>query len=86
MNLNTNTRRRRIAREVTLHASFPSHPSILKLHSYFEDAKSVYIVTELCTNGNLYRYVSGHPEGLPEDQVRGIMRDIVEGVQRTSPF
>ena len=23
----------------------------------------------------------GHPEGLPEDQVRGVMRDIVDGIQ-----
>ena len=29
----------------------------------------------------MYRYAMGHPDGLPEDQVRGVMRDIVEGIQ-----
>jgi polo-like kinase 4 len=51
------------------------------LHSYFEDSTRVFIVTELCPNGNLFQYVLGHPEGLPENQVRGVMRDIVEGIQ-----
>ena len=41
----------------------------------------MFIVTELCPNGNLFRYVMGHPEGLPEDQVRGVMTDIVKGIQ-----
>lgn len=26
----------------------------------------------------------GHPEGLPEDQVRGVIKDIVEGIQGIS--
>ena len=80
--LNTNTRRKRISREVSLHESFPPHPSLLKLYSYFKDSKRFYIVTELCPYGNLHQYMRRHPNGLPEDQVRGLMLDITEGIQQ----
>ncbi len=30
------------------------HPNILKLYEYFEDKTNVYMVTELCTGGELF--------------------------------
>ena len=30
------------------------HPNILKLYEYFEDNKNVYLITELCTGGELF--------------------------------
>jgi len=30
------------------------HPNILKLYEHFEDEKNVYLVTELCTGGELF--------------------------------
>ena len=30
------------------------HPNIIKLYEYFEDAKNVYLITELCTGGELF--------------------------------
>lgn len=33
------------------------HPNILKIHEVIEDSRSVNIVTELCTGGNLYERV-----------------------------
>lgn len=30
------------------------HPNIIKLYEYFEDAKYVYLVTELCSGGELF--------------------------------
>ena len=30
------------------------HPHILKLYEYFEDAKNVYLITEMCTGGELF--------------------------------
>ena len=33
------------------------HPNILKLYEYFKDEKYVYLITELCTGGELFDYV-----------------------------
>lgn len=30
------------------------HPNVLKLYEYFEDSRNVYLVTELCTGGELF--------------------------------
>ncbi len=30
------------------------HPNVLKLYEYFDDKKNVYLVTELCTGGELF--------------------------------
>jgi len=30
------------------------HPNILKVFEFFEDEKNLYIITELCTGGELY--------------------------------
>ena len=30
------------------------HPNVLKLYEYFEDNKNVYLITELCSGGELF--------------------------------
>ena len=30
------------------------HPNIIKLYEYFEDAKNVYLIQELCSGGELF--------------------------------
>ena len=30
------------------------HPNIIKLYEFYEDEKRYYLVTELCTGGELY--------------------------------
>jgi len=30
------------------------HPNIIKLYEYFEDAKNVYLICEMCTGGELF--------------------------------
>ena len=30
------------------------HPNVIKLYEYFEDEFNVYLVTELCTGGELF--------------------------------
>lgn len=34
------------------------HPNILKMYEFFEDEKRYYIVTELCSGGELYQEIS----------------------------
>lgn len=69
----------RVNQEVIIHSRL-DHPSILKLYTYFEDNDFVYIVLELCENGELQRYLKnlGHP--LSEDQAREVMRQLLEGL------
>ena len=33
------------------------HPNIVKLHEFFEDAKSIYLVMELCEGGELFEAI-----------------------------
>jgi calcium-dependent protein kinase len=35
-----------------------SHPHILKLYEFYEDPKTIYMVTELCTGGDLFDHVA----------------------------
>ena len=46
----------RVLSEIKIQRSL-RHPCILNLIDYFEDSRYVYIVLELCTYGNLYKYV-----------------------------
>jgi polo-like kinase 4 len=46
----------RVRNEVHIHFQL-KHPSILELFDYFEDESFVYLVMELCENGELYRYM-----------------------------
>ena len=46
----------RIISEIKIHSRL-DHKSIVKLYNYFEDKECIYIVLELCNNGNLYQYL-----------------------------
>lgn len=43
----------RFAQEVKILQTL-DHPNIIKLYEYFEDAKNVYLITELCSGGELF--------------------------------
>ena len=43
----------RFQQEITI-LQMLDHPNVLKLYEYFEDAKNVYLITELCTGGELF--------------------------------
>ena len=53
------------------------HPNIAKLYEYFEDRKAIYMVTELCTVGNL-----GELDPLEDDmdEIRLLFRDVMRAV------
>ena len=37
-----------------MRSSIQDHPNVIKLYEYFEDDKNVYLITELCTGGELF--------------------------------
>lgn len=51
----------RVRQEVTIHSRL-KHPSILELYTFFEDANYVYLVLELCHNGELQQYMKKNQE------------------------
>jgi len=53
------------------------HPNIAKLYEYFEDRRAIYLVTELCTGGNLGEL---DPQVDDPDEIRLLFRDVVRAV------
>jgi polo-like kinase 4 len=50
----------RVLQEFDIHPRLV-HPSILEVLAYFENKDYIYLVVELCTNGELQKYVRSHP-------------------------
>ncbi|XP_056010462.1 serine/threonine-protein kinase PLK4-like isoform X2 [Ostrea edulis] len=69
----------RVRKEVEIHSRL-KHPSILELYNYFEDNNYVYLVLEICLNGELNRYLKANCKVLTEDEAQHFMRQIVEGM------
>lgn len=59
-------------------AKLLDHPSIVKLFEVFEDPKSVYLVMELCRDGDLEEHVT--EGGLSELDAATVMQQILRGV------
>jgi serine/threonine protein kinase len=72
----------RVANEVELHWQL-HHSSILELLNYFEDSKYVYLVTELCEKGELFRFMQKHrPEKkFSEQEAVYLMKQIMIGLK-----
>ena len=47
-----------------------NHPSIMKLHHFYEDPKRYLLITELCRGGDLYEYV--HKKGKLDEREASI--------------
>ena len=63
-----------------------SHKNILQLFHYFEDESNVYLVMELCENGELYSFLKRKQNetgrrGLDEYVVSQLLGDIARGLQ-----
>ncbi|XP_043289776.1 serine/threonine-protein kinase PLK4 [Venturia canescens] len=70
----------RVYQEVAIHSRL-KHPAILELYAFFEDANYVYLVLELCHNGELHRFLKAQGSlALPEEQAGRIMRQVVQGL------
>ncbi|KAI9352024.1 kinase-like domain-containing protein, partial [Obelidium mucronatum] len=70
----------RVATELQIHSNL-NHPSILHMYTHFQSSTHVYLVTELCNNGELYRYIQRRNGGcLTEAEARGVLEEVVKGV------
>lgn len=69
---------RRVANEVEIHWQL-RHFSILELYNYFEDSEYVYMVMEICENGNLFQYLTERKK-LKEAEARSVMKQLVNGL------
>ncbi|TPX36160.1 hypothetical protein SmJEL517_g01652 [Synchytrium microbalum] len=70
---------RRVANEVEVHWQL-HHSSVLELYNYFEDTQYVYLVMELCKQGELYRYIQKRKQPLSEPEARHVLSQITRGL------
>lgn len=71
---------KRVSNEVAVHWQL-HHECVLELLAYFEDRDYVYLVTELCENGELFQYLQSSPQRkLSEQQARTVLRDVIAGL------
>ncbi|CAI7771747.1 unnamed protein product [Closterium sp. NIES-53] len=70
-----------LQREITLLIILQGHPNMLRLDSLYEDAKAVYILSELCDGGDLFGLLADHPRGLDERTVARIFAQVARAVQ-----
>ncbi|VDD82212.1 unnamed protein product [Mesocestoides corti] len=68
----------RVRREVEIHSRL-KHPAILELYTCFEDANYVYLVLEVCDNGELQAYIRQNGP-VSEDMARHYMKQIISGL------
>ena len=57
----------RVRNEVEIQSRL-KHPAILELYNYFEDSNYVYLVLEMCHNGELSRYLRTTRKRLTEEE------------------
>ncbi|XP_072110839.1 serine/threonine-protein kinase PLK4 [Mobula birostris] len=69
----------RVRNEVEIHCQL-KHPSILELYNYFEDNNYVYLVLEMCHNGEMSRYLKNRKASFSEDEAQHFMHHIVTGM------
>ncbi|XP_055990497.1 serine/threonine-protein kinase PLK4 [Sorex fumeus] len=69
----------RVQNEVKIHCQL-KHPAILELYNYFEDSNYVYLVLEMCHNGEMNRYLKNRGKPFSENEARLFMRQIIAGL------
>ncbi|XP_075716583.1 serine/threonine-protein kinase PLK4 isoform X2 [Rhinoderma darwinii] len=69
----------RVRNEVEIHCQL-KHPSILELYNYFEDSNYVYLILEMCHNGEMNRYLKNQKKHFTEKEARHFMEQIVKGM------
>ncbi|KAG5319316.1 PLK4 kinase, partial [Pseudoatta argentina] len=70
----------RVRQEVEIHIKL-KHPAILEAYTCFENANYVYLVLELCHNGELQRYLKAQgTKTLSEEHAAYIIKQVVQGL------
>ncbi|XP_011637322.1 serine/threonine-protein kinase PLK4 [Pogonomyrmex barbatus] len=70
----------RVRQEVGIHTRL-KHPAILEVYTCFENTNYVYLVLELCHNGELQRYLKAQgTKSLSEEHAANIIRQVVQGL------
>lgn len=69
----------RVQSEVKIHCQL-KHPSVLELYNYFEDSNYVYLVLEMCHNGEMNRYLKNRMKPFSENEARHFMHQIITGM------
>lgn len=69
----------RVEHEVQIHYQL-KHPSILELYTFFEDKNYVYLVLELCNNGEMQRYLKSRQKSFDEDETRHFLKQVIDGM------
>ena len=65
--------------------SLIKHPNIIGLIDYFEDKKSIYLVTEYCAGGDILSFIEKNHE-VSEKTAARIVRKIAEGIKYLNFF
>ncbi|TGZ70603.1 hypothetical protein CRM22_003112 [Opisthorchis felineus] len=68
----------RVRREVEIHSRL-KHPAILELYTCFEDSNYVYLVLEICHNGELQTYIRQNGP-VTEDVARHYLKQLINGL------
>uniref|UniRef100_A0A8C5M200 Serine/threonine-protein kinase PLK4 n=1 Tax=Leptobrachium leishanense TaxID=445787 RepID=A0A8C5M200_9ANUR len=69
----------RVRNEVEIHCQL-KHPTILELYNYFEDSNYVYLILEMCHNGEMNRFLKNRKQSFSEKEARHFMEQIVKGM------
>ncbi|XP_076181264.1 phosphorylase kinase gamma isoform X2 [Ptiloglossa arizonensis] len=75
-----NTMKDATLQEVHILRRVAGHPYIIELHDVFESSTFIFLIFEICKNGELFDYLTTVVT-LSEKKTRYIMRQVFEGVQ-----